>query len=308
MKRMLTAVVFLAFAFTPVALAENPAITTDPPRDSAFPAAMDSFLLPTHGTAVNALYYFAAGREPHPTVILLHGFPGNERNLDLAQAIRRAGWNVLFFDYRGSWGSPGGFSFTHCIEDAEAALAYLRDPGNASRLRVDASRLVLIGHSMGGFVAFETAARDKALAGVITISAADMSEALNRDVPSTDKAKRLVVLTKRLEAEGMAPLAGTSAQALAEEATANADRWRFSRLSTQLAARRILAITSDDGLTREVSDLIQQLQKMGDTNVHELHIATDHAYSDHRIALTEAVLAELERISGSSNKRASVHP
>ncbi|MFD3266336.1 hypothetical protein [Phenylobacterium ferrooxidans] len=32
---------------------------------------------------------------------------GNEKNLDLAQAVRRAGWNAAAFNYRGSWGSPG---------------------------------------------------------------------------------------------------------------------------------------------------------------------------------------------------------
>jgi len=34
-------------------------------------------------------------------VILFHGLPGNEQNLDLAQAIRRANWNVLTLHYRG---------------------------------------------------------------------------------------------------------------------------------------------------------------------------------------------------------------
>src|SRR5271170_4218023 len=81
--------------------------------DHANPAAMDSFQIPSHGALLNALVYVAAGVGPHPAVVLLHGFPGNERNLDLAQDIRRAGWDVLYFDYRGSWGSPGDFSFSH---------------------------------------------------------------------------------------------------------------------------------------------------------------------------------------------------
>lgn len=46
--------------------------------------------------------YMAAGAGPHPTVLLLHGLPGNEQNVDLAQSIRRAGWNVLTLHYRGS--------------------------------------------------------------------------------------------------------------------------------------------------------------------------------------------------------------
>jgi hypothetical protein len=45
--------------------------------------------------------YRANGPGKHPTMLLLHGFPGNERNPDLAQAIRGHGWNVVYFDYRG---------------------------------------------------------------------------------------------------------------------------------------------------------------------------------------------------------------
>jgi hypothetical protein len=99
---------------------------------------------------------------------------------------------------RGAWGSPGDFSFAHCIEDAEAALTWLHQPVNAARL----------------------------------------------------------------EAEGLAPL----------------------------------AITSDDGLTIEVAGLIARLREGGNTRAREIHIATDHAYSDRRIALTETVLTELDRI------------
>ena len=70
---------------------------------------------------INGVAYLAGGAGPHPTVILLHGLPGNEKNLDLAQAIRRDGWNAVTFNYRGSWGSPGVFRFGQNLEDADAA-------------------------------------------------------------------------------------------------------------------------------------------------------------------------------------------
>ena len=60
---------------------------------------------------------------------------GNEQNLDLAQSVRRAGWNVLTFHYRGSWGSEGAFSFGHALEDADSAIAFLRDLAHAKQYR-----------------------------------------------------------------------------------------------------------------------------------------------------------------------------
>ena len=99
---------------------------------------------------MNGLFYLAGGLGPHPTIVLLHGFPGNEQNLDLAQAIRRAGWNVLTMHYRGSWGSPGVFSIAHVLEDVDAAVAFVREPEVATKYGIDTRRIVLGGHSMGG--------------------------------------------------------------------------------------------------------------------------------------------------------------
>jgi pimeloyl-ACP methyl ester carboxylesterase len=72
---------------------------------------------------MNGFIYVAAGIQPHPTVLILHGSPGNEQNLDPAQALRRAGYNVLFFHYRGSWGSPGKFTQAGGVDDGQAAVA-----------------------------------------------------------------------------------------------------------------------------------------------------------------------------------------
>ena len=116
--------------------------------------------IPTHGLLINGVVYSPTGAGPHPTIVICHGLPGNEKNLDLAQALRRAGWNAVTFNYRGSWGSPGNFRFAQNLEDANAVLAYLR--ANASTLGVDTSRIVLAGHSMGGWVVAHTAARSRA--------------------------------------------------------------------------------------------------------------------------------------------------
>ena len=75
----------------------------------------------------------ANGKGPHPTVILLHGYPGNEKNLDLAQSLRRAGYNVVFLHYRGAWGSQGDYSIGGQADDVAAVLGYVRE--NADRLR-----------------------------------------------------------------------------------------------------------------------------------------------------------------------------
>src|SRR4051794_34273519 len=75
------------------------AVTGDPRRDAAHPARNRQLLIDSRGAKMNALFLLASGAGRHPTMLLLHGLPGNERNLDLAQVVRRAGWNVLTFTY-----------------------------------------------------------------------------------------------------------------------------------------------------------------------------------------------------------------
>jgi uncharacterized protein len=283
---------FLACSGLPVSLhAQIPAaLATEPAPDKTHPAAFETFQLPSHGSLLNAFVYIAAGAGPHPAVLLLHGFPGNEKNIDIAQSLRRAGYDVLYFDYRGSWGSPGDFSFTHCIEDVQSAIAYLRDPANAKRLRVDSANLILIGHSMGGFLARYAGAQDPAIKAVGLISAADMAVDKIETIPIAYRSRAVDPIATRFAAEGMAPLAGTSPKALAEEAVANADAWNTPNLGPKLATRPVLVITSDDGLAPSNDAFVAAVKKAGGTHATTLHLATDHSYSDQRIALQTSIL------------------
>lgn len=251
---------------------------------------MASFQLPSHGALLNAFVYVAAGAGPHPAVILLHGFPGNERNLDLAQAMRSAGWDVLFFDYRGSWGSPGDFSFQHSIEDTAAAVAYLRDPAHAKSLRIDTQHIVLVGHSMGGFMAIQAAAADRSIAAVGLISAADMAGLIPANLPAGAEASVLPQVAGLLAEEGMSPLAGCTAEGLARELFNHAAQWRFTANAAADATRPTLVISSDDGLAPADDAFASALRADGDKSVITTHFATDHSYSDQRMPLTDAVL------------------
>src|SRR6266566_6916951 len=75
--------------------------------DKSSPAGMLELIIPSGTSRLQGLIYKANGKQKHPTLILLHGYPGNEKNLDLAQIVRANGWNVIYFNYRGSWGSEG---------------------------------------------------------------------------------------------------------------------------------------------------------------------------------------------------------
>jgi len=260
------------------------------PKDIEYRASLETVQIPSHGTMLNGFVYVASGPNEHPCVILLHGLPGNERNLDLAQEIRRAGWDVLYLDYRGSWGTPGDFSFTHAIEDVHAAISYLQSPDNARKLRLNPSRIVLLGHSVGGFLAVQTMAQDPSIRAAILISAVDLGGSVPSSYPTEYEGKILAGVTRGLAAQGLSPLSGCTAEGLARELLANAHRWRFADQAKALKDRSILILTSDDGFASGSSTLAATLQSAGDRKVALQHMATDHSYSDKRQALSESIL------------------
>src|ERR1700733_12688008 len=273
-------------------------LPAQPPKEAR--ASMETFQIPSHGALLNAFVYVAAGAGPHPAVVLLHGFPGNERNLDLAQDIRRAGWDVLYFNYRGSWGSPGEFSFSHGIEDTVAATAFLRQPEMTKLLRLDPARIVLIGHSMGGFMAVEGAAADPAVVAIGLISAADLGGRIPQLLPKEREQAAIQALSEGYRREGMAPLAGCTPEGLARETLANAAQWSFLAKVDSLKSRHALIVTSDDGLAPGNTAFASALRNAGNDRVTILHLSTDHAYSDQRGALSTAVLQWLATLPSPS--------
>lgn len=285
-----------AVAVVTAALFTNPAHSAAQDAKQPDRAAMEAVQVPSHGVSMNGIVYVAAGAGPHPVVVLLHGFPGNEQNLDLAQEIRRAGWDVLFFHYRGSWGSPGEYSFSNGIEDTAAAVAYLRDPAVAKKLRADPSRIVLLGHSVGGFNAVQAGSADAKVMAIGIISAADMGGRVPAHLPKMAEGIARKRIAEALASQGMAPLAGCTPETLAQDVLDHASAWRFDGKAASIAPRPFLAITSDDGNAASNDALADAIRKAGDTQVTTQHFATDHSYSDKRLEMSAAVIAWLKTL------------
>ncbi|WP_109488374.1 alpha/beta hydrolase family protein [Occallatibacter savannae] len=283
---IITVVLALAISSSLRSQSVPAAIYTDPPADAAHPARMEVLHIPSHGVRINGVLYAPSGARPHPTIVICHGLPGNEKNLDLAQAVRRAGWNAVTFNYRGSWGSPGAFRFAQNLEDADSVLAFLRDPANAAKLGIDTKKIVLAGHSMGGWVTVLTAAHDHALSGAILISAADMGGA--GEMPHDKLVAEM--------ASDMESLAGVTATSMTDELVRNGKKWEFTNAVDGLKKLPLLVLSANDGLAPQTDALVAAIRAAGGHNVEAVHQATDHSWSDHRIYLEAAVIDWLGKL------------
>jgi len=117
--------------------------------------AEDVAITSSDGTRLHGWFLPASGAAKG-TVLHLHGNAGNVTNhLPLVAWLPARGYNVLMLDYRGFGQSEGKPTLDGIVDDALAALAYLR-----ARPGVDGERIVVFGQSLGGATALRMLARD----------------------------------------------------------------------------------------------------------------------------------------------------
>ena len=256
---------------------------------------MDELALTSHGSRINGLVYLAAGAGPHPVMLFLHGYPGNERNLDLAQAVRRAGYDAVFIDYRGNWGSGGTFSFSNSLRDVDAVLAWIRSPDAVAKYHFDTSRIAIVGHSFGGWLALTTGAHERASVCVAGLAAWNVGWAAARFADHPDERKAYVEDTNGYTADGGPFKARTSD--LVAEMTAHATPWNYLNQSGALKAHAtFLASASRDSPDEDPAmhaKLAASLKQSGSARVTSLTFDDDHPFSVHRIELADALITWL---------------
>ena len=242
---------------------------------------LEAVFLDAGGSRIIGSFYRAGGDGRRPAVLLLHGLPGQEKNLDLAAHLRQIGLHALLPYHRGAWGSQGEYSCRHLVADGEAALEWLRDRPN-----VDPERIGLVGFSLGGWVAFQLAAKHPPAALVAVAPLVD---------------PRIVPLPRDLALESAATLQGTTPERLTEEwaGLAPLTGWRPS------SPLPILLVTAgrDSLFPAETFAPMQALPQLE----HVVFPRADHLFSDVRPGLRHVVARWLvenlhtERRSGDRN-------
>jgi uncharacterized protein len=230
------------------------------------PASLDGVVLQSNGCRLLGALHRAAGDERLPAVLLLHGIPGHEKNLDLAVDLRARGIHCLHIHYRGSWGSEGDYSLTHLVPDARVALEWL-----AVQPCVDPARIALVGISLGGWVALTLASQTDGVCSVVALS------------PLLDPAR--MPLARALAVDSAASLRGTSADRLVAEWAALPP---VSAITSRLAFIPILLVTAGADAVfppAHYADLPAGLHRL--THVH--FPRADHVYSDVRPGLRHVV-------------------
>lgn len=170
----------LIFLSTALALAQN------------HPSTMVEIIINHDGIDLKGIFYASGDSGILPTVLLLHGFPGNETDvLELGKRLSEFGYNTLTFNYSGTYLSQGEFNFNNSQRDIEAAFTFLYLPENIKRFRIDTARIILGGYSFGGGMALTYAANNPKVLEVCSIAGNDHGAAIREYELNPDRKKIL---------------------------------------------------------------------------------------------------------------------
>ncbi|MFZ4828586.1 MAG: alpha/beta hydrolase family protein [Phototrophicaceae bacterium] len=249
------------------------------------PPRIEALKINSYNETLNGVIYCAGGTGLHPTILLLHGVPGYERNFDLAHAFVREGYHTVVFHYRGAWGSSGVFTLQHVVEDVEQVLNFLREDAVAEHFLIDRERLICVGHSMGGWATLVAGGRGWvnhacSIAGVWVGGLHDyilqhretFSSVLN--FPSEDR--------------------------LLQEWQTYEEEWDFFESVPQLAHKNLLLIggsrDEDVPIALNHTPLVTALERQPSHQVRHYILDAEHSFIERRLELISIILEWLRAI------------
>lgn len=245
------------------------------------------------GRLFSALYT-AGGKGIHPVVLLLHGIPGNEQNLDLAQTLRSNGFNVLTFHYSGCFGSDGDYALSHNIEDANTVLDFILQD---ELYGFDKGKIYAIGHSMGGFTAAHLAAKRseiKAAALLMPCNAGRIFEIEKENAEAADTLKSILFHSADW-------LNGVNFEKFMRELADNKSSFPIENLAVNLHSKPVFLIEASNDChtppkyhSKPFKDAIL---KFKNNKLKVLNLATDHFASDCRSVLCAEIASYFGSLS-----------
>lgn len=272
----------------------NP-VTQDPKiSDGDYPATMQPIIINSNGEKLLGTFFVAGGKGHHPTVLLLHGFPGNEVNYDLAHSLRRFGCNVVVFHYRGSWGSSGCFTFANSLDDLTSAVDFLKMEKTVENFRINVDELLLIGHSLGGFAALLKSLDYTKIKNIVSIAGFNFGQFA--ELLLMDENVREITLESLTYSSNIVNCA--EAGNLYNEIIDNRVGWNLINQSNKFRDKNILLIGAKNDSVSPIeihhTPFVKSLESEG-VKVESKIFECGHSFSNKRITLAETIIDWIEK-------------
>ena len=221
--------------------------------------------------------YRPAPEGKYPAVAICHGYPGDTKNMDLAEELALNGVVTLVFYYQGAWGSKGAYRFAKLEPSTRDAVTYLK-----SQTCVNPDRVGLVSHSMGALPLSKRMSSDASLKTCVLMSPVS-------DISLWTSGDALETVIPHFINSAKGKLDGMNADQLRADLKEITVSGNPVNLIASVKAPTMIVVGTEDDVTPP--DLCKVLYN----RVHEpkkwvLVEGADHGFSEHRIPLIRAVL------------------
>jgi len=243
-------------------------------HDENFPAFNKELIFAINGDTISGYGFIANDSTLKETIILVAGYPGNDNNFDLAQALRRNGKNVIHFNHRGAWGSQGQYTYSSCLEDIDKVIEYLTQTSVAKELRIDTSQITLIGRSYGGGVALIQGSQNQYVKKIIAISSVNYGAIMN----NYDNLTELGGFKKYMKKQVMI---NTDIDVFLQEMLDKKEAFNILAFAKFLKNKQVLILEDSDKNDKWTSQL---------TNAEIVKFESGHNFIDKRIEMIDLIV------------------
>jgi dipeptidyl aminopeptidase/acylaminoacyl peptidase len=237
---------------------------------------LEGIIIRSHGCRLLGTLFRTRGTGRFPAAIVLHGFPGFEKNYDIVRTLQQLGYHSLIFHYRGAWGSEGKYTVTGQINDVQSALEMLRN-----RSDVDPNKILVVGHSMGSWLAVNIGAIDQEVIGVVAISGVG-------DMRKRGKSNR-----KRVESS-LRFLRGITYEQYLSDTEKRLEKYNPVEKIDEISPRPVLIIHGENDEVVNVDNAYDLYEAAGEPK--DLHIVdgADHVFSYQRKEVLDKIVSWIE--------------
>ena len=243
---------------------------------------VENIEIPHGAIKLKGRLYKAKGEGRNPSAIICHGYPGDTKNMDLAEELAFHGYNVLVFYYAGAWGSEGTYRFSNLTPSTKSALEWLLE-----KPYVDTSRVALISHSMGALPLTKLMSVDGRIkTGVLMAPASDTAPWLGEEVIGT------LFTVFRTMSEGKLAT-GDDSEYKQDMIEAAKKLNPMDRVADIMAPIMVIVGSSDDITKPETCKALYE--KATEPKKWVLLDGADHSFTEHRLPLHKEILGWLKK-------------
>jgi dipeptidyl aminopeptidase/acylaminoacyl peptidase len=246
-----------------------------------------------NGHQIQGWLYEAKGNGPFSTVILLHGSVGNEGDyFGLGECLSKEGFNVLTYNYPGSWKSEGVRTDETALSSVQSAIGFVMSSSSIALYSIDTSDIILVGYSYGGGMALLGAAKDKTIKKVISIAGVDLS-VLAEKIEKNQEFRSIhqQMIDRTLADPDRAR--GPSGKEYHELLLKNRNLYNLKNHSTDLVKKEVLFIGGWFDFSIRIEDhilpLYRELQLKKSNHVKMVAFETDHRFTNVQEELADCI-------------------